>query len=87
MQRYTLARPKPPLEIRQAIKKMVPRHRQVPPNVKAYLYSPSPFLISIPAIGGPVKFAKLMIEYTMPILVPAFRKSVVRDDKAAGKSP
>ena len=84
---YTFANLIPPLDIRQAIRNIVPNKRHVPPNANAYLYSPLPFRISTPASGGPVRFAKLMIEYTIPILVPAFLRSTVSEERAAGKRP
>lgn len=77
----------PPFAIRHAIENIVPRHKQVPANANAYLYSPPAFCIKAPAKGGPVKFANPTIENTMPMRMPALLKSVVIEERAAGKVP
>lgn len=43
--------------------------------------------MSAPPSGGPVRVAKLTILKTIPILTPAFFRSVVKLDRVAGKRP
>ncbi|KAI9643209.1 hypothetical protein NHQ30_007825 [Ciborinia camelliae] len=56
-------------------------------NICAYSYPPFLFWINTPPIGGPVNTAKLTTVNTIPILTPAFPKSVVRLLSVAGNSP
>jgi hypothetical protein len=68
-----------------AIRRQHPTNITMPAKIWPYSYSP-PFLwISSPAIGGPVNVAKLKIVNTIPILVPAILKSVVKLERAVGK--
>lgn len=56
-----------------------------PAKTCAPTYRPPILWMSCPAIGGPVKTAKETSVKTMPIRVPAMRRSVVRLERVAGK--
>jgi len=59
----------------------------LPANIYAPTYRPLSFYINAPANGDPVKHAKLKILKHIPILTPAFFRSVVRLLSVAGNNP
>lgn len=67
-----------------AIRKLPPTIIALPANSCAPRYLPPMRWIRAPDSGVPVKEAKLTTLNTIPILTPAFFKSLVRLDKVAG---
>jgi hypothetical protein len=67
-----------------AIKNPHPTSISAPAKICAYAYLPPSFWINCPAIGGPVKTAKLTMVKIIPILVPIILKFVVKLLKVAG---
>ena len=84
---YTLPRLQPIRATRVTNKSAHPAIITLPANICAPMYFPSSFCISAPARGDPVRHAKLITLKHIPILTPAFFRSVVKLVSVAGKRP